>query len=380
MARAARFQDHERRRPAQRVPLQVFPRTWLVHAWHGIFSWPPLHILCNWQVVARMTFQSYDAGQPHNSVRACHSCATFGIYQHRSSTARFGRRCESPGPVYLPRPPRRTAGVNMGCRGRAPQAAVHAARACWVPGADGSHEVLLVRSSRPHACQHDAESNPAHAARTAVTYVNCGLGDAGHAWPAPLARPWPNMHRQPHQKCLQTCNQLSRTVPRECLGLLSGSASGAKAAACPAGPRLARPRVRRRRAGGARRRQRDQAALLQLARHLWPAGGAVSGRGLAPAACCTRRGTGAGARRDRGGEHRPAGRGHQQQIARATPTAHVSAWGDGGPRRCAGRGRCHRVCSRSLQGGQRPPCWPPGACSGKAGFMHALWRLIAVVS
>jgi len=64
MARAARFQDHERRRPAQRIPLQVFPRTWLVHAWHGIFSWPPLHILCNWQVVARMTFQSYDAGQP----------------------------------------------------------------------------------------------------------------------------------------------------------------------------------------------------------------------------------------------------------------------------------------------------------------------------
>lgn len=105
-------------------------------------------------------------GSPHNSVRACHSCASFGIYQHRSSTARFGRRCESPGPVYLPRPPRRTAGVNMGCRGRAPQAAVHAARACWVPGANGSHEVLLVRSSRPHTCQHDAESSSAAQPRT----------------------------------------------------------------------------------------------------------------------------------------------------------------------------------------------------------------------
>jgi len=247
-----------------------------------------------------------------------------------------------------------------------------ATRSCWCAAADHTHASMTPRAALLR--------NPAHAGGTAMTFVNCGLGDARHAWPAPLARPWPNMHRQPDQKCLHTCNQLSRTVPRECLGLLSGSASGAKAAACPAGPRLARPRVRRMRAGGARRRQRDQAALLQLARHLWPAGGAVSGRGLAPAACCTRRGTGAGARRDRGGEHRPAGRGHQQQIARATPTAHVSAWGDGGPRRCAGRGRCHRVCSRSLQGGQRPPCWPPGACSGKAGFMHALWRLIAVVS
>jgi hypothetical protein len=145
-----------------------------------------------------------------------------------------------------------------------------------------------------------------------------------------------------------------------------------RAAACPAGARLARPGVRRGRPSGARQRQLDQAALLQLARNLWQAGGDVSGRARAPAACCIRRGASAGARRDRDGEHRPAGRSCKQQNARATPTMHVGAWGDGGPRCCAGRGRCHRACSRCLQDGQRPPGWPRGARVGKAGFMPAL--------